>query len=305
MVEFKHILCPVDFSDFSRRALQYAVALARWYDSDVTVFHSYGTPMSAGPLGGYPGPLALELLAPSPQELHQQVLAELRSFADAVNAPGVSIHIDACAGGTVQGILAEARTLAADLVVVGTHGRGGLDRLVLGSVTEKVLRKALCPVLTVPPPAPGAPEVLALLERILCPVDFSDASLKALVYALSLAQEADAQLLAMHVVEGLPMWDEQVVDRFDLSRYQQTLIEDARARLRTAIPAEARTWCKPEELVCTGKAYREILRVARERDAHLIVLGVHGRNPVDLMLFGSTTNHVVREAACPVLTLRG
>jgi nucleotide-binding universal stress UspA family protein len=119
MVEFKHILCPVDFSDFSRRALQYAVAFARWYDSDVTVFHSYGTPMSAGPLGGYPGPLALELLAPSPQELHQQVLAELRSFADAVNAPGVSIHIDACAGGTVQGILAEARTLAADLVVVG------------------------------------------------------------------------------------------------------------------------------------------------------------------------------------------
>jgi nucleotide-binding universal stress UspA family protein len=305
MVEFKHILCPVDFSDFSRRALQYAVAFARWYDSDVTVFHSYGTPMSAGPLGGYPEPLALEALAPSPQELRQQVLAELRNFADAVNAPGVSIHIDASAGRTVQGILAEARTLAADLVVVGTHGRGGLDRLVLGSVTEKVLRKALCPVLSVPPPASGAPEVLALLERILCPVDFSDASLKALVYALSLAQEADAQLLAMHVVEGLPMWDEQVVDRFDLSRYQQTLIEDARARLRTAIPAEARTWCKPEELVCTGKAYREILRVARERDAHLIVLGVHGRNPVDLMLFGSTTNHMVREAACPVLTLRG
>ena len=305
MIEFKRILCPVDFSDFSKRALHYGIAFARWYASEITVFHAYGIPMPAVPWGAYPGPLAPEPEAPVPAELHEQALADLGRLVDSANAPDVSIRLEARACGTVQGILATAKSLPADLIVVGTHGRGGLDRLALGSVTEKVLRKASCLVLTVPPPASDAPEVPALLERILCPVDFSDSSLNALAYALSVAQETDAQLIAMHVIERLPMWDEETVNRFDVSRYERTLSEDARERLRNSIPAETRTWCRPEEIVCTGKAYREILRVARECHVHVIVMGVHGRNPIDLMLFGSTTNHVVRAAGCPVLTLRG
>ena len=305
MVEIKRILCPVDFSESSRAALKYAVGFARWYESEIIVFHAYGIPMPAPLLGAYPSPFAVESV-PSPQETHEQIASELTRFLDSLQSPGLSIRPEARACDPVRGILAEAASLPADLLVMGTHGRGGLDRLVLGSVAEKVLRKAQCPVLTVPPQGADAPaEISVLLERILCPVDFSDSSMKALTYAVSLAQESDAQLLLMHVVEALPLWDAEMANRFDISRYERELMEDARARMRKAVPDQARTWCRPEELVSTGKAYREILRVARERDAHVIVMGVHGRNPLDLMLFGSTTHHVVRAATCPVLTLRG
>ena len=71
------------------------------------------------------------------------------------------------------------------------------------------------------------------------------------------------------------------------------------------MPRDAHTWCTPKEILTTGKPHQEILRVARDENVHLIVMGVHGRNPIDLMFFGSTTNHVVRTAICPVLTLKG
>ena len=129
--------------------------------------------------------------------------------------------------------------------------------------------------------------------------------MKALTYALSLAEEADAQLLVLHVLEGFRAEKLTAYPDFDLPRYVRHLEDDALARLRQAIPDDARTRCAPEELLATGKAYREILRVARERDVHLIVMGVHGRKPADLMFFGSTTHHVIRTATCPVLTLRG
>lgn len=303
MIEMKRILCPIDFSDFSRHALDHVVALARWYESDITVFHAYLIPVPPVLFSGVPVPPPLE---PPPQQLHQQVMGELVRFAEAAKLSGARVSVEARAGGAVEGILATSKSLPADLIVMGTHGRSGLDRLVVGSTTEKVLRKASCPVLTVPPPVSEAPaQAPVLFERILCAVDFSDGSMKAFAYALSLAQEADAQLLIVHVIEGLPERAAQMFERFDLSKYEQALTGDALGRLQRAIPDEARTWCRPEAIVGKGKAYEEILRVARERDAHLIVMGVHSRNPLDLMLFGSTTHHVVRQAICPVLTLRG
>jgi nucleotide-binding universal stress UspA family protein len=86
--------------------------------------------------------------------------------------------------------------------------------------------------------------------------------------------------------------------------YGRQVKRDALTRLKAAIPSEARVWCTPEEFVTMGKAHREILRVATETGAELIVMGVQGRGAVDLMLFGSTTNEVIRTASRPVLTLR-
>jgi nucleotide-binding universal stress UspA family protein len=79
---------------------------------------------------------------------------------------------------------------------------------------------------------------------------------------------------------------------------------DARERLSKAIPEDARAWCEAEEMVTTGRAYREILRVAKEQQADVIVMGIHAHGAIDRMFFGSTANHVVREATCPVLTVR-
>jgi nucleotide-binding universal stress UspA family protein len=90
---------------------------------------------------------------------------------------------------------------------------------------------------------------------------------------------------------------------FDVPEFRRYLERDAREKLRAAVPPEARDWCHPREEVVGGRPWREILRVAEERRADLVVMGVRGRNPVDMVLFGSTTQHVVRGARCPVLVV--
>jgi nucleotide-binding universal stress UspA family protein len=193
----------------------------------------------------------------------------------------------------------------ADLVVMGTHGHSGFVRWTLGSVTEKVLRRSPCPVLTVGPAGAGAvaPEGGPVFKRILCALDFSPSSDRALRYALSLAQEADARLSLLHVLDW-PLEEPRDAGGFDLAGYRRRLEEEARERLRAAVPEAARDWCKPEERLEAGRPWQAIVRVAGELGAELIVMGVQGRGALDLMLFGSTTHNVVREAACPVLTIR-
>lgn len=312
MITIERILCPVDFSPFSFHALQHAVQLARWFASSLTVLYVYPTPATPPSVlyGGLPGPLPSEPypgLTVSPERVREDLIAELTKFGAAIDASGVDIRFDVRTGAAVSGILDEAAAQHTGLIVMGTHGHSGFDRWVLGSVTEKTLRKAPCPVLTVPPPVVDAPrEPLQLFRRILCAVDFSDASLKGLEYAVLLAKEADAELLLVHVIEGLPdapHWQQPPSPA--VVEYLRFSEDNAIKRLGAAIPHDAAVWCRPHTVLATGKPYAEILRVAREQDVSLIVMGVHGRNPIDLMLFGSTTQHVVRAATCPVLTLKG
>ena len=198
-------------------------------------------------------------------------------------------------------ILTCAALLPADLIVMGTHGLGGLDRLLLGSVTEKVVRKAQSPVLTVPPRAFRA--ATPVFKRVLCPVDLSASSTTALQVACSLAKESDAQLTVMHVLDW-PVDDELVMQRLDAPEFRLPFDASVKRRLDELITDEVRTWAEPATVVTHGKPYRRILEIAAQDNTDLIVMGVRGRNPLDLMLFGSTTNHVVRQASCPVLTLR-
>jgi nucleotide-binding universal stress UspA family protein len=210
------------------------------------------------------------------------------------------------AGDPARTVLEQAWPHESDLHVLGTHGRAGFERLVLGSVAEKVLRRAHCPVLTVPPPAadrPPAPRPPH--KRILCPVDFSTASGRALRYACSLAEEAKARLTLLHVLEWFPNQQIREHHHFDVPEYRRFLEEDARRRLADALSDDVRKWCEPVEKVACGKAWSEILRVAAEEASEVIVMGVHGRGVIDVALFGSTTNQVVRRAHCPVLTVRG
>jgi nucleotide-binding universal stress UspA family protein len=203
------------------------------------------------------------------------------------------------------GILAHVDALHPDLLVMGTHGRSGFDRLVLGSVTEKVLRKASCPVLTVPRRAPDAvPAGPLLYKRILCGVDFSEASMAALSYALSLAQQADAWLGLVHVIDLLPRRDDTSLP-LSLDQLAREIDTDARRRFSAAVSATAREACHVEEIVTVGHVRPTLLRLAAEQHAEVIVLGVQGRGTVDRLVFGSTVDHVVRHANCPVLTTRG
>jgi len=303
MIHMRRVLCPIDFSDFSRRALDHAVAIARWYESTVTVLHVF----SPAPVAAFgPGAVAFEPIVPTAADC-EQLLANTKAFATAESAPGIAIEAVLREGNTTVEILDQATSMDADLLVIGTHGRSGFERLVLGSVAEKVLRKAHCPVLTVPRGLPDAvPAGPVLYRRILCAVDFSDCSMHALQYALSLAQEADGCLTVVHVlapelVGHVGIGEEHV----SLAALQRQHEEDARKLLEKAVPQDARAYCQAESILLRGRPWREILQVASDRQAELIVMGVHGRGAADLLFFGSTTHHVVRQAACPVLTLRG
>jgi nucleotide-binding universal stress UspA family protein len=238
-----------------------------------------------------------------------QLLADTKAFAEAEGAPGITIDAAVRQGDTAGEILEQATSMKADLLVIGTHGRSGFKRLLLGSVAEKVLRKAGCPVMTVPRRLPDAvPAGPVLYKRILCPVDFSESSLHALKYAISMAQEADGQLTVLHVVAHE---FENTADMADIGYDAGMTIRDflkereeaLRRRLQEAV-AGATEFCSVESLMTHGKPWREVLRIAAERQSDLIVMGVQGRGAADLLFFGSTTQHVVREASCPVLTLR-
>ena len=297
MIQIRRILCPVDSSESSRRALDHALALSRWYEAELTILHV--SPLMPTIFGLEPAPSEAMLAPFDRQAVGRELAAFVGNTADVRPAPQLRV----LAGPTVGTILAFAAEAGTDLIVLGTHGRTGFERFMLGSVTEKVVRRAPCPVLTVPRRAEGAPE-RALFGRILCGVDFSDASRRAVDYGLSLAQEAKARVTLLDVVEWLPDESFSKYPQFDVDHYRRTLLTDARAKLEELVPEDARNWCEPDTRLVSGKPYQEILRVAGEERSDLIVLGLQGRGPVDRMLFGSTVQAIVRQAACPVLTIR-
>jgi nucleotide-binding universal stress UspA family protein len=297
MRDIRQILCPIDLSDISQHALDHARVLAAWYEAKITALHICNPmviPSADFAVGGtMPAPVLTEA---ERQEERQQVL----EFIGAEQAADLNVLIGS--GRAAKGILDVASALPADLVVIGTHGFGGFEHLVLGSVTEKVLRKASCPVLTVPPLAQTTSKLP--FKRLLCPTDFSESSLAALEFAVSLAQEGDADLTILHVFEQSADDEPRANRPIVAPEYLREMEASVTARLDALVPCNVGDACRPHARTAHGKPYREILGIATEVSADLIVMGVHGRNAIDLMLFGSTTTQVVRRATCPVLTLR-
>jgi nucleotide-binding universal stress UspA family protein len=303
MIEIKRILCPIDFSEFSRHALDYAIAMARWYGSRVFALHVF----TNWPVVDVIPSLGIHGMEPLPLKTidRKALSAELRQFVERHPATDVRIEpVIVEAADVHREIIAQAETLKADLIVIGSHGRSGFEHLLLGSITEKVLRKASRPVMVVPHRVGEAVPYGVRFTRILCAVDFSESSLSALEYAISLAEEADAQLTALHVVE-MPAGLYEASAIFEVAEFRLAAEAASRKRLHELIPNSVRTYCEVETVVSQGRISREILRLADERKTDLIVMGVHGRGAVDLMMFGSNTHRVIQAAACPVLTIRG
>ena len=299
MIEFKQIICPVDFSESSVRALAHAAALARWYDAQLTVLHVVPTFEAMQVRGDLGEPI--RVVTPMPRE---QVLEEMsRSLNLAALSPRATPIAES--GDPQATIIDQALSKKADLIVMGTHGRRGFKRLLLGSVTEAVLREAPCPVLTVPPHAPAGVSEAVTFKRILCPIDFSPSALQALGFALDLARQADGRVTLLHVVEWLAEEEPRASAHFNVPEYRRYMVEDAQERLRNLVAEESRAWVEIDDVVVFGRAYREILRAAETKPADLIVMGAQGRGGIGLALFGSTTQQVVRGAMCPVLTVRG
>ena len=193
-----------------------------------------------------------------------------------------------------------------DLLVTGTHGRIGLERVFLGSVAEELLQLAACPVLTVGPCAMPVRRI----RRVLYATDFGDASYLALPYALDFANTEGGELLLLHVVPPVPI-NYIAEGWYSSSDFMEDELEEKRRviqKLQSLLPEDARRKCLVEHLVQFQLTAQGILEVAREREADLIVLGVRQASaaPAKLLthLPWTTVHEVVCQAACPVLTIK-
>jgi nucleotide-binding universal stress UspA family protein len=291
MIRISHVLCPVDFTDISLRALHHAAALARWYDARLTVLHMVPlTPVMDVP------PLVLD------ERGREEYMQQLRTFVATV-PPHVTMDLRVEQAESVhESIQAFAARAGIDMLVMGSHGRAGVSRILLGSVAERVMRQAPCPAMIVPARAHDvAPEEPVRFRSILCPVDFSENSLLAAEYAINLAEESDAQLRLLHVVPTLPELDEL---ESSLQHVRSRIYTDRQRRLDALIPANATSYCSVLSAVRTGVVHREIVAAAAENSSDLIVLGAHGQGGLDAIFFGSNAARVARAATCPVLVVR-
>ena len=293
MIEIKRILCPIDFSEYSARALEFAVRLAAWYSAALHVVHVMPLlpPSTVSALGEESRQLALKNLALAVNGCWRADVTIEQELSESSDAAGR--------------ILERAETLDVDLIVTGSHGRTGLKRVLLGSVVESLLHRSRRPVLVVPGHlATHLRARPAGFSRVLCAVDFSAASLSGLAYALSIAEEADAQLTLVNVIEKPPELEHSPLEPdFDILRYHADAEAKLLTKLRALIPDTAGDYCTVRTAVLEGSASREVLRLALVQDVDLIVIGVHGRNALDLAMFGSNSKDVVVKAQCPVLVV--
>jgi nucleotide-binding universal stress UspA family protein len=274
----RHVLCPVDLSGAAAKALRYAAAFSSALGAQLTVL------------------FVDSVASEHPRDIESR---DLPAFIAATVGPSDNVHQIQQQGEPINEILRMAAALDCDLIVMGTHGRTGVQRLLLGSVAENVLRRSATPVLVVPL-AMAKREDLARIDSLICAVDFAEGAQRVVEYAVSVTATTGARLVVAHVLEWLEESDSQ--PSHDAHGFPSSE-DDAVARLNTLITSEMRACCSPELAVGYGSPGDELLRLAKERVADLIVLGVRRRNAVDLALFGSTVRRLLHDAPCPVLTV--
>jgi len=291
-IALHNILFATDFSPHSNLALPYALALTRQYGAKL-----YGAHILP--------PDDYLFVAPDVRPAHVQLQEDLQHEAVARLEKQIQgVPHQALAGiGDIWTVLSRLiREHDIDLLVVGTHGRTGAKKLLMGSVAEKIFRQAACPVLSVGPNVSNKPNGETQFQQILFATDLSEASLAALPYAISLAEEDQAQLALLHVVEH------PAAGILDVDAVRANLM----SRLQELVPPAAEPWCQVKCLVEFGRQFappaERILEVAGDRAADLIVLGVrptHGAMSTITHLGHTTAQHIVALATCPVLTVRG
>lgn len=291
-MQLKSILCPVDFSEFSVAAYQYAISLAGHYQARLVCLHivelwKYPFADYAAHQGDF---------AEFSRAINEGGDQQLRDFVKKHSANGLQPELVVRQGNSSNCILSFAQSDNIEVIVMGTHGRRGFDRLVMGSTTDRVLRRAPCPVLVVSDPSHNVmttgPDGRHRLTRILYCTDFSENSDKAMVYAISVAAEYGAELMVLHVVEHAS----------DLAS-AETLIATRAEQLVRLVPVNEGRKFTVNTAVRLGKPYQEIVRHAGEAQTTLIIMTARGGDAVDRAVFGSTTYRVIQLGPCPVLAV--
>jgi nucleotide-binding universal stress UspA family protein len=301
-LRFRQVVCPTDFSPDSADALSHAVAVCRALGAELTVAHVHPRELPVAAEFAYLSP------APLDREERDALVARLEAFAEPARTRGVTTHTRLLEGAPSSELVRLAEELPADLLVTGFHSDARLKHMLLGSVTEELLRHAPCPVLTVRHGVGQAPDAGLPFRRILCGVDLRASAPEVISGALSLAEAFRAELTLVHALEQVPEFEPGATAQFsmvEIQAFRQAMAEDARERLRAAVPENVRERLAVRDLVKAGSAHGQLLRLAREEGAQLIVVGARGHSVLERVLFGSTSRRVVRDARCPVLVVRG
>jgi len=288
----RKILCPIDFSPGSKQAMRWATQLATTTGAEIVLFHSwYIPPLAYG--GGHlvvPPTLLQDVSDDAKRGLDEAVLE-----VKALGATRVSAKLASGLPWTM--IVNELDDPSYDLVVVGTHGRTGLSRILLGSVAEKVVRHAPCSVLTVRPDGEVKP-----FAHVLCPTDFSESAQLAADLAVSLIAPDGQGLTLLHIVEvPVAVSGEPAVEGFirDLDVHASKLLDSWAAQLRSKTKAPVTTRSR---LGTPGAQTLQVIELDPTID--LVVMGSHGRTGIARVFLGSVAEKVVRHARCPVLVAR-
>lgn len=282
MFKLERILCAVDFSEHSAAALRVTGGLAKALNAEVIVLHAQRLEAPV-----YFTVAQIKALNAQMRRSLRAARKYVEDFA-AKNLPAGLAHSTLVVeADPVDAILRTLKESTADLLAMGTHGRTGLARLRLGSVSESVLRQADRPILTVGPRVRQSPS-LGMFRRVLCPVNYSELAHRSLEYAVAIAEATGAELIVTHVLEASAKPSE---------------LETARQALCDWVPGDLRARCSVREVVRSGNAAEHTLLEAEQSQADLLVIGAQHRDVLGSLLFGSTTETVIRSAPCPVLTV--
>jgi nucleotide-binding universal stress UspA family protein len=284
----KHILCPMDFSELSDLALKYAAVAAREYDATVHVLHAETFELPRYFSRSESDHLIQELAA-ARTSLRNHLAEHVQNILG-IHAKGLDMKFEALETHPAGAILDFTKQAAIDLIVMGTHGYGGLKRFRLGSVAENTVENATVPVFTVRQKTHLFIDVtradsIPVLEKILCASNMSETAVLALRHAAALAERFGAVLTVLYIGET----DKHA----DISKDEENLC--------TWIADTVKVECEVKPMVRKGHAAEEIISFARKNKDDLIVLGARHQQFLEATFFGKTTELVARHAPCPVL----
>lgn len=295
-VSFSRILCATDLSDYSNQGISYGITLAEEFGARLYLCHVTNLPPVIIHDAAFVYPA--DTLEAIKTDAHRKIKAIMQGRSTQWEPLILS--------GPVSERISEVITeLKIDLAIAATHARSGLKRLFLGSVTESLMRTIPCPLLVVNPSDISFKKYStqkAEFKNILVGCDFSSDSDSAVQYGLSLAQEFQAELHLVHVIEPAVYLDEIIPDSEE-REVNRNLGHELTQKLRELVPPETYNWCKVHTLCMAGRPHDELTKYAALNAIDLIILGIRGHGLVETMLLGSTTDRVIRQGANPVLSV--
>jgi nucleotide-binding universal stress UspA family protein len=297
-VQLKRIICATDLSEFSNHTIPYGVALAKEFGARLYVCHVIDLP-SVGVYGE-----AYQNSIEQQNRILRETESRLRGY---IGEQPVKWEPLITRGHTSDEIARLAEEKNADLVIAASHGRSGFKRLVLGSVTERLMRTLACPLLILRSPEtdsrPGMEQKFEL-KRILIGCDFSPDSTLAFEHGLSLAQEFESELHLANVIEPPVSRTFLRSTSENLEPHSKEVHSRLHEKLKSLVPDEAKNWCIPKTVVLEGQPHEALTQYAKLNDINLVVLGVRGYGLLESLFVGSTTDRVMRNADFPLMAVR-